>query len=943
MKLKGNRVLFTGLLIGVMAGCAFIKPSTEQSAAFEQPLPVDAQVRTGILPNGLHYYIRHNTKPENRAELRLVVNAGSILENDDQQGLAHFNEHMAFNGSEHFHKQELVDYLESIGMRFGPDLNAYTSFDETVYMLQVPTDSLDELKTAFQILEDWGHLLSFNDEEIDKERGVVIEEWRLGRGADQRMRDQQFPVILKDSRYAQRLPIGKLDILQKFPHAKVRQFYRDWYRPDLMAVVAVGDFDMDQVEQIIKAHFTPLINPARERPRKLYPVPAHDETLYTIATDKEATRNSVTVYYKQPVKPEKTVGDYRYRLIGNLYNAMFNERLNELAKQPDPPFLYAYSAQGQFVRTREVYLLSAGVADNGIKRGLKTMLREAKRVHEYGFTAPELERQKKALLRRVEQAYNERNKTNSRNLAREYVSNYLSGEPIPGVAYEYQLTRKLLPTITLNDVNRLAGEWIGNQDRVVAVNEPDKDGVKVPSQPELADILQVISREVVAPYTEEVSAEPLLARKPKRGKIVTEATFDDDLGVTEWTLSNGIKVILKPTDFKNDEIRFTAFSPGGSSLVPDQNYIAAKTAPDIMYESGLGDFNRISLDKKLSGEVVSVRPWIHELQEGLQGSAAPADLETMFQLIYLQFTAPRADSSAYEAYKARLQAYVANRSARPEATFQDTVQVTLAQHHFRDRPWSQALINELDLEKSLTIYRDRFRDAGDFTFIIVGSFNFTIIKPYVETYLASLPSLKRNETWRDLNINPPTGIVSKIVRKGEDPKSSTRIIFSGPLDWNRQNRYDIIALVDLLRIKLREVLREDMGGTYGVGVWPVTVQFPDPEYKINITFGCAPDRVDELVQAAFNQIQAIKTGPVDEQYLVKIRETQRRERETNLKQNSYWIRLLQFYYTNHFDIKNIYRFDELVDNLNAQALQTAATKYLNTGNYVKVILYPRDM
>lgn len=945
MKKTSRRLFALALTIGLMTGCTMLHQGMGKDSAnkaeFKQALPIDANVRTGTLANGLHYYIRQNGKPEQRAELRLAVNAGSILENDDQQGLAHFVEHISFNGTEHFQKSELVDYLESIGMRFGPDLNAYTSFDETVYMLQVPTDSLDELKTAFQILEDWSHLLSFADDEIDKERGVIVEEWRLGRGADQRMRDRQFPVILKDSRYAERLPIGKKETLETFSHDKLRQFYKDWYRPDLMAVIAVGDFAPDQIEGMIKEHFSRLTNPPGQRERKSFPVPNHKETLFAIATDKEATRNSVTVYYMQPVQPENTVGEYRDQLVGSLYNAMFNDRLNELAKQPDPPFLYAYSGQGQFVRTKEVYLLSAGVADNGIERGLETMVREAKRVHDFGFTAPELERQKKALLRQVEQSFNERDKTNSRNLAREYVSNFLNGEPIPGIEYEYEITQKLLPTITLANVNKLADEWITPDNRVVTVNAPEKEGASVPDEQSLAKILDVVSKEKMTPYTEEVSQEPLLATQPTAGTVVSETKHAEE-GVTEWNLSNGVKVILKPTDFKNDEVRFTAFSPGGSSLVPDRDYIAAETAPEILYESGAGNFDRISLDKKLSGQVVDVRPWIENLQEGLSGSASPADLETMFQLIYLQFMAPRTDENAFAAYKAQLDAYVANRSARPEAAFQDTLQVLLANHHFRSRPWSAALLNEMDLAKSYQVFKDRFADASDFTFIFVGNLNPETFKPLVEQYLGSLPSLKRNESWRDLKMDPPAGVIKKEIFKGEEAKSSTMITFTGKFDWNRQNRYDILSLVDLMRIKLREVLREDMGGTYGVGVWAVTEQFPASAYKINITFGSDPSRVEELVAAVMAQVADLKKQPADEKYLVKIKETQRRERETSLKQNGYWVSLLKFYYSNGFDVTEVNSFNKLVENLDGTDLQKAARRYLDTRNYVQVILYPAE-
>ncbi|MBT4485074.1 MAG: insulinase family protein, partial [Candidatus Latescibacteria bacterium] len=707
--------------------------STEQ-ASLEQTdiLPVDAAVTLGKLDNGLKYYIRENHKPEKRMELRLVVKAGSVLEDENQRGLAHFTEHMAFNGTKNFRKQELVDYLESIGMRFGPDLNAYTSFDETVYMLQVPVDSVQIVEKAFQILEDWAHNISFEDEEIDRERGVIVEEWRSGRGASARIRDKQLPVLFKDSRYAERMPIGKMEVVETFPHDTLRSFYRDWYRPDLLTVIAVGDFDTKWIEEQIQKHFSRIPSSNNPRERVVFQVPDHEETLFAIASDPEATGNSVSVYYKHDITPEVTVDDYRDGIVEALYNGMLNQRLHELTKKSDPPFLYGYSSKGRFVLSREIYMLGAGVKDNGIERGLETLVTEAARVRKYGFTQSELERRKKEMLRYMESAYNERDKTESRNYASEYARNFVMDEPIPGIEFEYNMYRKYIPDITLEEVNRLTGEWMTDRNRVIMADVPEKAGVNVPTEEKLLAVINAVNKKDIEPYVDTVSDQPLVESPPVPSSVVEENRIEE-VEVTEWLLANGVRVILKPTDFKNDEILFTSFSPGGISLVPDEYHMAGETASSVVQEGGVGKFGRIELEKMLSGKVVSVSPWINDLREGISGSASPKDVETMFQLIYLYFTSPRKDDIAFQSFKTRMKGYIENRNARPESALSDTVTVTMAQYHRRERPLSMELLDEMNLDMSYEIYRDRFRDASDFTFVFIGNFEQSQLKPLVET------------------------------------------------------------------------------------------------------------------------------------------------------------------------------------------------------------------
>ena len=594
------------------------------------------------------------------------------------------------------------------------------------------------------------------DDAIDRERGVIMEEWRLGRGAEMRMLYKQLPVILKDSRYADRLPIGLPEVIEKAPHDLFRSFYRDWYRPDLMAIVAVGDFDPKQIEALIQEHFSRIPQAKNAPPRTLYPVPDHPGTLFAIATDPEATRTGVSVYYTRDSMKTATVGDYRTKIVHSLYNSMLNQRLDELARQADPPFLSAYSDLGDLVRTKGVYELSAGVREDGIERGLDALLTEAERVRRFGFTPSELERQKGELLRGMEQVYAERDKIQSSQIVREYVDYYLTGEPVPGIEYEYNLYRQYVPGITLDEVNRLSGEFITENNRAILVNAPEKAGVKVPTQDDLRRVFDSVSKKKIAAYVDTVSSRPLVEKKPKSSRVAKERKIPE-VGVTEWTLSNGVRVVLKPTDFKNDELLFSAYSPGGTSLIPESGYIPAMTAPSIVQESGVGEFTQTDLIKRLSGKIVDVSPWIGDLQEGFSGSASTRDMETMFQLIYLYFTSPRADSAAYQSVLARMKGAIENRSARPETAFSDTIQVTMTQHNYRALPWTPDRLQAMDMEKSFRIYRERFSNAGDFTFFFVGSFDPAKIRTLVETWLGGLPSVKGKETWRDTGMRPPNG------------------------------------------------------------------------------------------------------------------------------------------------------------------------------------------
>jgi zinc protease len=905
------------------------------------PLPVDSRVTVGTLDNGLRYYIRTNKRPENRAELRLVVNAGSILEDDDQQGLAHLLEHMAFNGTANFEKQELVRYLESIGMSFGPDVNAYTSFDETVYMLQVPTDDPDILSTAFKILEDWAHLVTLDGEEIDKERGVVIEEWRLGRGANARIMDQQIPVLFQGSRYARRLPIGRVEVLETFPHEALRRFYQEWYRPDLMAIIAVGDFDPAQVEDMIRERFAHIPAPEDARPRPEYEVPGHTETLFAIATDPEATGSQVAILYKQPVADRNSLAGHRDLLVERLTAAMLNARLFELTRTENPPFVAAGTARGRFVRTSTFVQLAALVAEDGIQLGMEALLTEAERAARHGFVPSELERAKANLLRGLEQTFADRENQPSARFAAEYVSHFLEGQPIPGMEFELQAAQALLPTITIEEVTRVAQGWLDDQNRVVLVSAPEKPSLEVPTEAELGPVFQEVLAMEIRPYEDTTPEEPLLARVPSPGPVVDEDLLPE-LNLTQWTLSNGVRVILKPTDFKEDEILVRAFSPGGYSLSSLEDHLSASNASQIVAMGGVGSFSQVDLQRKLAGKAVSVSPTIGELTEGFTGAASPQDLETLFQLIHLYFTAPRRDETAFRALQAQMGAVLANRGASPVAAFQDTLLVTMAQGHPRARPLDLEAFREVDLDRAFSFYQDRFADASDFTFILVGAFQPNEIRPLVELYLGGLPNLSRQESWVDLGMAPPAGIVRRTVVKGVEPQSRTQIVFTGSFEYTRENRLGIRILSSVLDTRLREVIREEMSGTYGVGVGRSYEPFPEPRYSISVSFGSDPDRVDELVQAVFSEIRSLQEDGPSPEELRAAREQERRGRETNLRENSWWAAQLASSY--QYDLDPRHLLDEsLLEEVSAETVRRDAALWLRLDNYVKVSLFPEGV
>ncbi|MEQ9569349.1 MAG: insulinase family protein [Longimicrobiales bacterium] len=931
------------LRAAVAAATAFLSVSAGAAAAqeipLEMPLPVDDAVRVGDLDNGLTYYVRENARPENRAELRLVVNVGSILEDPDQRGLAHLLEHMAFNGTEHFAEQELVDYLESIGMAFGPSVNAYTSFDETVYMLQVPTDSAEVVHTAFQILEDWAHGLTLDPDEVDQERGVVVEEWRLGRGAAARISDQQLPIMFAGSRYADRLPIGEPEVLESFPQEAIERFYRDWYRPELMAVVAVGDFDADEIAALIRERFSG-IEPRPDAPeRATYAVPDADTTRYAVASDAEATTSRVAVLTLQEPRTLETLGDYRQILVEGLANTMLNDRLAEIAQRADPPFAFAGTGRGRFVRPKSAYQLVAVVPEDGHERGMEAVLTEAERAARHGFTETELERAKLDLLRARERVFTDRDNQPSARFAGEYLSHFLTGDPAPGIEFEYRAAQALVPGITLDEVNAVARENLAGDNRVVVVDAVDKPSVDVPDEERLAAVFERVADADLEPWVDTALDQPLVAEAPEPGAVVAEGAIEE-LGVTTWELSNGVTVWLKPTDFKEDEILLRATSPGGWSTSAQDDHLSAILAATLVAQGGVGDFSRIDLQKALAGKAVGVSPSIGQMSEGFTGQASPADVETLFQLVWLYFTEPRRDATAYEAFLSQMRAILANRDAIPQAAFADTLNLTMAQGHPRAAPVTVESLASIDLDTSLTFYEDRFATAEDFAFVLVGAFEVDEMRPLVERWLGGLPGAERDDGWVDLGIDPPSGVVEKEVRAGIEPQSQTVLIFHGPFEYTPADRARIRVMASVLETRLRERLREDLGGTYSVGVNAGYEKHPEAGYTLQVSFGSDPERVGELRAAVFDEIARLQDeGPSPDDVAAAL-EGERRSLETNLESNAWWASQLTFSLADDADPRFLVDMARY-EGIDAAAVQEAARRYLDAEQYVSVVLLPR--
>ncbi|AWA31338.1 peptidase M16 [Flavobacterium magnum] len=904
-------------------------------------IPFDPNVKTGKLKNGLTYFIRKNDKPADKVDLRLVINAGSILEEDDQQGLAHFMEHMNFNGTKRFPKNKLVDYLQSIGVKFGQHLNAYTSFDETAYFLPIPSDDPEKLEKGFQIIEDWAFNANLTPEDIDKERGVVLEEYRLGLGANKRMMGRYLPKMMYKSHYADRLPIGKKEVLENFKYDKLISFYKDWYRPDLISVIVVGDIDVAEMEKKIIDHFSAYQNPKNEKPRKTFDVPNHKETFIAIESDKEASSANVQLLYKDTGLPRKTVtvDDYKMNLKEGLFVTMLNNRLNELTNSPTPPFTYGFSYHGgTFARTKEAFQSMAMMQEDQQLSALNVLVTENARAKKFGFTQGELDRAKSEFLARYESAFNDRDKSESQNFIGEYQAYYLEGSPAPGIEWEYNAVQKILPQISLSDVSTFLNDYIRDDNRVVVITGPEKEGLKKATEKEVLAALNVNESDL-KPYEDTAIAEGLLRHPVKAGSVVKKES-DPKIGSTTLYLSNGAKVIYKKTDFKNDEIVMEGISWGGSNLYSDDDYKKTQFADGALMEAGFSGLKLNDINKFMSGKIANVYPYVSNITENISGNATPKDFEYMFEMIHAYFTDLNMDKDAFEGYKQKQSAFFKNLTSQPSVYFQKELYSFLMKDNPRfagifpdDNAWKMT-----DYELAYKKFRERFADAGDFEFYFVGNIDDQAIADYSAKYLASLPSTGRKDQVVDPGYRLVKGDLKKVINKGADPKSTVTIMYYGDAAYSPKEALALEALGEVLTIKLIEQLRENESGVYGISARGYMNKMPHGSFGFNIGFPCGPENTDKLVASALKELQKIIDNGPEAKDLEKYKEAELLDYKKNIRENSYWLENFTDAYVNSSNPADVLGKEDKIKAITGKDLQDVARKYLTKDKVIGILM-----
>ena len=910
----------------------------------QKPISVDPSVKIGRLPNGLTYYIQKNAKPEKKLELRLVVNAGSILEDPDQQGLAHFMEHMNFNGSKHFPHNELVNYLQKVGVKFGADLNAYTGFDETVYILPISTDDPDVVEKGFTVLEDWAGNNLLDKTEINKERGVVLEESRLSKGANERMLRQYMPKLLNGSRYAVRLPIGKDSILKTFSPSVLERFYKQWYRPDLMAVIVVGDIDPAEAEKKIKAHFSGFKNPVTEKPRpSITPIKARTKADAIVLTDDEATNTILEVFnFITPAKKIKTWADYRESLKKEIINNLINARLEELTQKENPPFVAGFIGTTQFIRGYDVSISGAIIGENTTGEAINALMAETEMARKFGFLSTELERVKANMLNEADQAFKEKDKTLSAAHVSNYANNFLEGNPIPGAENRYKFLKQVLPTITLQEINAIASKMPASNNAFALITAPTGMKTKLPNNTELEGQIIAAAKQQVKPYEEKAIATNLMDASGTTGKIVNEKK-NEKLGTTDLSLSNGVTITVKPTTFKNDEIMMDAWRWGGWQRYPLEDKDNAKHAAEMVTAMGVKDMSPTDLQKFLSGKTVEVSPYINDHEEGIQGNSSVKDFETFLQLVNLYFTQPRKDESLFNSTITKQKSMMMFLKGNPQYFYADTM-LKIA---YNNNPWMDPLpkaeeFENLKLDKTMSIYNQVFSNADGMHFTFVGNVDMEKAKPLFEKYLASLPGKPEEHKYKDNGARLVNGVVEANIKKGKDPKSIISVVWEGETQYSREESLALRALIEALNIKIIEKLREDMSGIYTGGLNGSIEKRPYVHYNISATLPCGPENVSKLTTALFDLIKNVQENGVEQKDLDKVKENWKKQYQVDLKSNDAWLSSLSNAFIDQNDPENILNYEQKFEALTVKDLQNAAKKFLPMDHYVKAVLYPEN-
>jgi zinc protease len=914
--------------------------ATSTAQDLKAPLPVDSSVRTGTLPNGLKFFIRRNPRPADRVLLRLAVQAGSVDEADDQRGLAHMLEHMAFNGTARFKSGELVNYLQSIGARFGAHVNAYTSYDETVYMLDVPTDRPNALQRGFDALSDFAGGMTLDPTEVEKERGVVIEEWRGRLGAGTRMQQPQMEALYgPTSQYSRRLPIGTPESLRSFTVKRLRDFYTTNYRANRMAVIAVGDLDPDEIERLIRQRFGPMPGTPGAQ-RKPVPIAPHRDTRYAIVSDREAQGTTVSVIYKGPFHALETLEDYRRSLVESLVFQMINARFAELARRADAPFLAASAGSDTFGRDTEAASFGVRVKDGETGKGLAALMTEVARVRQFGFGEGELDRARRAALAQYERMYNERNNTTSDPLASELLRHYLSREAVPGIERELDYARRFLTTITTAEVSAFAKSMIHDDNRVVLSSSPDRDGLGKVTQAQLQSALTAGLSASITPWSDAIEGKALMAKAPTPGTVKSRREIPE-IGVTVLTLSNGVEVWLKPTDFRADQVVFSSYARGGISTAPQDQYFNVSLASSLVGIGGIGGLTPIDLGKLLAGKLGGASAYISTYTHGVTGSATPKDLETALQLAYLHFTAPNRDPGALDLMKRRLEASLANQAQSPGAVFGERLRAINTVNHYTARPFKMDDLGKLDAQSMWNFYGERFSNAANFTFFFVGNFTVDQITPLLNTYIGSLPSKGTPDSrTTDVHLQFPASVQRETVTKGQEPRANTVITFFSDTGLDEAQTARVRAAADIVENKLRDILREQLGGTYSVSVGYSDTS-PQPGYgTTTVQFGSSPENVEKLSAAVMTEVDRLRREGPTASDLQIVKEADKNDLVTALRQNAYWLNALQSSHVLGRDPKMIPRRSERTDALTVDNVHDAIKKYLPADRYTVVTLVP---
>lgn len=912
-----------------------------------QPLPVDSLIRTGKLENGLTYYIRHNEYPPQRANFYIAQKVGSMQEEDNQAGLAHFLEHIAFNGTKNYPgKKTMLNYLESIGVKFGANVNAYTSFDETVYNINdVPVLRSATIDSCLLVLHDWSSFISLKDEQIDEERLVIKEEWRTRHDAQSRIWDKQLPIIYEGSKYANRMPIGSMDVIDHFPYQVLRDYYHKWYRPDLQGIVIVGDIHVDEVEAKIKEMFADIPKPVNPAERIYFPVADNPAPIVAVTTDPENTRTNVALYMKHEVMPaavKNTEKGLYINLLKNMVSSMLSNRFTEIAQKPDAPFTYAYAYDGRFFvsKTKDAWTVGAGSKEGKIEETLASMARENERAKKFGFTESELERVKANMLSGYENAYNNRNKRQNGEYVNYCIRNFLDNNPITGMEFLYDYMKKQIPAVTLKEVNDFAKGLVSGNNVVISVTGPEKEGLVYPSKEKLLSVFNNVMAENIELYKEKVITEPLIAQKPKAGKIVK--TEKDRFDATVWTLSNGMKVVLKKTDFKDDEISMSSYSYGGTSTIATPDIYNGSIASAVPSIGGLGQFSALDLRKMLAGKNASVRPAVYEWTQSFVGGSSKKDVETLFQLLYLNFTAPRKDEDVFKSTLASMKEQLKNKRANPSSYFGDSINYAMFGNDPRIKPMEAEDVDKLDYDRIITLYKQLFANPGSFTFTFIGTLDEALLKPLVETYLASLPAGNVEAKYNPANSVPVRKgkILNTFEQEMKTPKASVFNLYSGTLDYNMKNTLTMSVLKQVLDLVFSEAIRDKEGGSYGVGSSSFISRIPEGDSKIYIFFDSDPAKFRKLNDIAIAEFKKIAENGPREKDMQKVKEYMNKKYLEDIKRNGYWLGIMDSYFFFKED-----RDTDYVSTLNSitgDDVKTLLGKLLSQGNFIEVIMTAKN-